>query len=224
MGELGKIHQLIIPVFGHNIAINLEVVIMTWIVFVLLIALGLFASYKRKILPRPIQALGELIVSVLYDLTEDALGKELAKTYAPLVCALFMFLLISNWLGIIPHLEEPTKDLNTTFGLGIMGFFIAHYAGIKSKGFKAYIKEYFQPIFFMMPLNVIGELAKIVSISFRLFGNVMGGSIIILVVSYLTYSLVLPPFLYAFFGLFVGTIQAFVFTMLTVVYISVQVK
>jgi F-type H+-transporting ATPase subunit a len=224
MGELGRLHQLIIPVFGHNITINLEVVIMTWIVFALLIVLGLFASYKRKILPRPLQALGELIVSLLYGLTEDALGKELAKTYAPLICALFMFLLLSNWLGIIPHLEEPTKDLNTTFGLGIMGFFIAHYAGIKSKGFKAYIKEYFQPIFFMMPLNVIGELAKIVSISFRLFGNIMGGSIIILVVSHLIYSLVLPPFLYGFFGLFVGTIQAFVFTMLTVVYISVQVK
>jgi F-type H+-transporting ATPase subunit a len=224
MGELGKLHQLIIPVFGHNITINLEVVIMTWIVFALLIVLGLFARRKKNILPRPIQALGELIVSLLYDLTEDALGKELARKYAPMVCALFMFLLLSNWLGIIPHLEEPTKDLNTTLGLGIMGFFIAHYAGIKSKGFKAYIKEYFQPIFFMMPLNLIGELAKIVSISFRLFGNIMGGSIIILVVSYLTYSLILPPFLYAFFGLFVGTIQAFVFTMLTVVYISVQVK
>ncbi|MEJ2102841.1 MAG: F0F1 ATP synthase subunit A, partial [Desulfobacterales bacterium] len=81
-----------------------------------------------------------------------------------------------------------------------------------------------QPICFMIPLNVIGELAKNVSISFRLFGKIMGGSIIILVVSYLTYSLVLPPVLNAFFGLFVGTIQAFVFTMLTVVYISVQVK
>jgi len=224
MGELGKLHQLIIPILGHNITINLEVIVMTWIVFALLIVLGLFASYKRKILPRPVQALGELIVSLLYDLTEDALGKELAKTYAPLVCALFMFLLLSNWLGMIPHLEEPTKDLNTTFGLGIMGFFIAHYAGIKSKGFKAYVKEYFQPIFFMMPLNVIGELAKIVSISFRLFGNIMGGSIIILVISHLIYSLVLPPLLYGFFGLFVGTIQAFVFTMLTIVYISVQVK
>ena len=224
MGELGRLHQLIIPVLGYNITINLEVIVMTWIVFALLIVLGLFASSKRQILPRPIQALGELIVSLLYGLTEDALGKELAKTYAPLICALFMFLLLSNWLGIIPHLEEPTKDLNTTLGLGIMGFFISHYAAIKSKGFKAYIKEYFQPIFFMMPLNVIGELAKIVSISFRLFGNIMGGSIIILVVSYLTYNLVLPPFLYGFFGLFVGTIQAFVFTMLTVVYISVQVK
>jgi len=224
MGELGKIHQLIIPVFGYNITINLEVVIMTWIVIVLLIVLGLLASRKRQLLPRPIQTVGELIISVLYGLTEDALGKQLAKTYSPLVCALFMFLLLSNWLGIIPHLDEPTKDLNTTLGLGLMGFFIAHYAGIKSKGFKTYIKEYFQPIFFMMPLNVIGELAKIVSISFRLFGNIMGGSIIILVVSYLSYSLVLPPLLNAFFGLFVGTIQAFVFTMLTVVYISVQVK
>ena len=224
MGELGKLHQLIIPFLGYKITLNLEVIVMTWVVFSLLILLGLFASRKREILPRPIQAFGELIISLLYGLTEDALGKDLAKKYAPLVCALFMFLLLSNWLGIIPHLDEPTKDLNTTLGLGIMGFFIAHYAGIKSKGFKAYIKEYFQPIFFMMPLNVIGEVAKIVSISFRLFGNIMGGSIIILVVSYLTYSLVLPPFLYGFFGLFVGTIQAFVFTMLTVVYISVQVK
>ena len=224
MDELGKIHQLIIPFLGHSITINLEVILMTWIVFALLIIIGLCASNKKSILPRPIQSLGELIVSLLYELTEDALGKELAKTYAPLICALFMFLLFSNWLGLIPHLEEPTKDLNTTLGLGIMGFAIAHYAGIKSKGIKAYLKEYFQPIFFMMPLNLIGELAKIVSISFRLFGNIMGGSIIILVVSYLTYSVVLPPFLYAFFGLFVGTIQAFVFTMLTVVYISVQVK
>ena len=224
MDELGKIHQLIIPFLGHSITINLEVILMTWIVFALLIIIGLCASNKKSILPRPIQALGELIVSLLYELTEDALGKDLAKTYAPLICALFMFLLFSNWLGIIPHLEEPTKDLNTPLSLGIMGFVIAHYAGIKSKGFKEYVKEYFQPIFFMMPLNLIGELAKIVSISFRLFGNIMGGSIIILVVSYLTYSVVLPPFLYAFFGLFVGTIQAFVFTMLTVVYISVQVK
>ena len=224
MDELGKLHQLIIPFLGHNITINLEVILMTWIVFALLIIVGLCASIKKSILPRPIQSLGELIVGLLYELTEDALGKDLAKTYAPLICALFMFLLFSNWLGLIPHLEEPTKDLNTTLGLGIMGFAIAHYAGIKSKGIKAYLKEYFQPIFFMMPLNLIGEIAKIVSISFRLFGNIMGGSIIILVVSYLTYSIIIPPFLYAFFGLFVGTIQAFVFTMLTVVYISVQVK
>jgi F-type H+-transporting ATPase subunit a len=135
-----------------------------------------------------------------------------------------MFLLLSNWLGIIPHLEEPTKDLNTPLSLGIMGFFIAHYAGIREKGLGPYLKGYCEPMFIMAPLNIIGELAKVISISFRLFGNIMGGAIIILVVSYLTYSIITPPFLNAFFGMFVGTIQAFVFTMLTVVYIAVQVK
>ena len=137
---------------------------------------------------------------------------------------LFMFVVMSNWLGIIPMLAEPTKDLNTPLGLGLMGFCIAHYAGIRAKGFKHYLKEYCQPMFFMAPLNIIGELSKVVSISFRLYGNIVGGAIIILVVSHLVYSLVLPPLLNCFFGIFVGSIQAFVFTMLTVVYISVQVK
>ena len=224
MGELGLIHQLIVPVFGYSITVNLEVVLMTWIVIAALSFFGYLAGRHKGVVPRPLQVLGELFVGTFYKLTEDALDKERAKTYGPLICALFMFLLLSNWLGIIPHLEEPTKDLNTPLSLGLMGFVIAHFAGIKSKGFKKYALEYFQPIFFMMPLNLIGEVAKIISISFRLFGNIMGGSIIILVVSYLTYNVILPPFLNAFFGLFVGTIQAFVFTMLTVVYISVQVK
>ena len=224
MEELGKVYQLIVPMFGHDMTFNLDVILMTWIVILLLTFFGYSAARKRSRIPGPVQVVGELFINQLYGLTEDALDKEMAKTYAPLICALFMFLLISNWLGIIPHLGEPTKDLNTPLSLGLMGFVIAHYAGIKAKGIKTYTKAYFEPIFFMAPLNIIGELAKVVSISFRLFGNIMGGSIIILVVSYLTYSIVLPPLLNAFFGLFVGTIQAFVFTMLTVVYISVQVK
>ncbi len=224
MEELGVIHQLIISLAGYKMVFNLDAIIYTWIVMLLILFFGYTATRKRGIVPGSMQVLGELFVSKLYELTEDALGREMAKTYAPLVVALFMFLVLCNWIGIIPHLEEPTKDLNTPLSLGVMGFFIAHYVGIKTKGFKAYIAEYFEPFFIMMPLNLIGELAKIVSISFRLFGNIMGGAIIILVVSYLTWSILLPPFLNAFFGLFVGAIQAFVFTMLTVVYISVQAK
>ncbi len=222
MEGLGRVHQLIIPFLGHKMVFNLEPIVMSWIVMFLILLFGFICARKRGMIPSSMQVVGELFVSKLYELTEDALGKEMARTYAPMVCALFMFLVLCNWIGIIPPFEEPTKDLNTPLSLGIMGFVIAHYVGIKSKGFKAYLSEYFQPIFFMMPLNLIGELAKIVSISFRLFGNIMGGSIIILVVSYLTWSIILPPFLNAFFGLFVGTIQAFVFTMLTIVYISVQ--
>ena len=224
MEDLGKIHQLIVSCYGHNLVFNVEPIIMSWIVIFCLLIFGFLTVRRKNILPGPFQVVGELFVEQLYNLTEDALDREKAKTYAPLVCALFMFLLFSNWLGIIPHLDEPTKDLNTPLSLGLMGFCIAHYAGIKAKGIKKYISGYFQPFVFMLPLNLIGELAKVVSISFRLFGNVMGGSIIILVISYLTYSLLLPPFLNAFFGFFVGTIQAFVFTILTVVYISVQIR
>jgi F-type H+-transporting ATPase subunit a len=224
MEELGKIQQVIVPLFGIKLVFNTETIVMTWIVMVALLFFGYLATRRIGLLPNPFQIVGELVVSTFYGLTRDALDDKMAKKYFPVICSLFMFLLMSNWLGIIPKLSEPTKDLNTPLGLGIMGFFIAHHAAIKTKGFRRYVKEYFEPIFFMFPLNVIGELAKVVSISFRLYGNIVGGAIIILVVSHLIYSLILPPLLNCFFGLFVGTIQAFVFTILTLVYISVQVK
>lgn len=224
MEELGKISVWSVDVAGLHLVFNLTTIYMTLSVMGILILFAFLATRNKAIVPNTFQVIAEIFVDAFWKLTRDALDEDMAKTYFPMICAMFMFLLLCNWIGILPFMNEPTKDLNTTLGLGIMGFFIAHYAGIRTKGFKGYAKEYFQPIFFMMPLNVIGEIAKVVSISFRLYGNIMGGSIIILVVSYLIYGLIIPPFLYAFFGLFVGTVQAFVFTMLTLVYISVQVK
>jgi F-type H+-transporting ATPase subunit a len=224
MEDITHIPQLILNLFGLDLVFNTYTILMTWIVMAALILFAFLATRKIHFLPNPFQVVGEMFVTTFYGLTRDALNEELAKKYFPTICALFMFLLLSNWLGTFPKLEEPTKDLNTPLGLGILGFFIAHHAGIKAKGFKEYVKEYCQPMFFMAPLNIIGELSKVVSISFRLYGNMVGGAIIILVVSHLIYSLILPPFLMAFFNLFIGTIQAFVFTMLTLVYISVQVK
>ncbi|MBU2552610.1 MAG: F0F1 ATP synthase subunit A [Proteobacteria bacterium] len=189
-----------------------------------LILFGFLATRQTRLIPNPLQTVAELIIKTFDGLVADALEMENHRRYFPLICGLFMFLLFCNIWGIIPYFSEPTKDLNTPLGLALMGFAISHYSGIKIKGFKGWIGQYFEPIVFFAPLNIIGELAKVVSISFRLFGNIMGGAIIIAVVGWLVYSLVLPPFLNAFFGLFVGTIQAFVFTMLTLVYISVQIK
>ncbi len=224
MDELTSVPQFTLELFGINLVFNTQTIIMTWIVMAALICFGFLATRKAGLIPNPFQVVAEMFVSIFYGFTRDTLGEDLAKKYSPLICSLFMFLLLCNWLGVIPKLAEPTKDLNTPLGLGILGFIIAHYSGIKVKGFANYIKEYFQPIFFMAPLNIISELAKVVSISFRLYGNIMGGAIIILVVSHLVYGLIVPPFLVIFFGLFVGSIQAFVFTMLTLVYISLQVK
>ncbi|MCB2188168.1 MAG: F0F1 ATP synthase subunit A [Deltaproteobacteria bacterium] len=223
MEDLTNIAQWVIQVGGYRIVLNAETLIMSWIVMGILIAFGFMSTKKLSFLPGPWQTIGEMLLGAFEGLVHDALDEK-NRVYFPLIVTLFLFLWLSNMLGVIPGLSEPTKDLNTPLAYGVLGFFVAQYAGISTKGLKGWASEYVQPMFFMAPLNLIGEMSKVVSISFRLFGNIMGGAIIISVVSYLVYNLVLPPFLNAFFGIFVGTIQAFVFTMLTLVYISVQTK
>jgi F-type H+-transporting ATPase subunit a len=224
MEEIGKVSHWVFYLGDTRLVVNNHTLIMTWVVIGVTLLFAWLATRSRKMVPGPWQIIAELLVDWFKELVRDALGDAYEEHYFPLICALFIFLLLCNWIGIVPGLEEPTKDLNTTLGLGLMGFIIAHGTAIKVKGLKHYIKEYFEPMFFLAPLNVVGEIAKVISISFRLFGNIMGGSIIIVVVSYLIWGLLLPPFLYGFFGLFVGTVQAFVFTMLTLVYISVQIR
>jgi len=224
MEELGKIKQIDFDILGYKLVFNIETIIMTCIVIFVLILFSVLARSRMGLIPNPFQVIAETLAKIFYNLCEDALGQELAPKYFKLIFSLFLFIWLSNIIGIVPIFSEPTKDLNTTLSLGVLGFIIAHYSGIRAKGIKQYLKEYCEPIFFMAPLNVIGELAKVVSISFRLYGNIMGGGIIIIVVSHLLWQILLPPALLFFFGIFVGTVQAFVFTMLTLVYISLQVR
>ncbi len=223
MGDIGKILQLHFTLMGLNITLNIKTILMSWLIMITLIIFSFLAAYRVKLIPNIFQSLAETIVGAFDKLVIDTLESNDRK-YFPFITALFLFLLLCNYIGVIPGCDEPTKDLNTPLGLAILGFVIAHYSGIKFKGIIKYSREYLEPFFVMAPLNLIGELAKVISISFRLFGNIMGGSIIIIVVSHLVYNLVLPPLLYAFFGIFVGTVQAFVFTMLSLVYIALQIK
>jgi F-type H+-transporting ATPase subunit a len=215
-----NIPSIVLEIFGHNLTLNYVTVFNTWLIMAVLIVLAIIIRIRMKGIPGPLQRCAELYISAMDKLTRETL-ETTSRFYFPLVATMFVFLLLCNWLGIIPGLSEPTKDLNTPLGLGIMGFFLTHTASIRAKGIGPYLKEYGEPFFIMAPLNVIGEVAKVVSIAFRLFGNIMGGAIIIMVVSSLVKGLILPPFLYAFFGIFVGTVQAFVFTMLTITYIAV---
>jgi len=145
--------------------------------------------------------------------------------------------LISNWLGIIPGMKSPTEDLNTCLGLGIMVFFIAHAAAIAKKGLGKYLKGYIEPFIFFLPMNIVGEIGKVVSHSFRLFGNIFAGAVIFALTgpvilktfsaiglpAYSATPAILVTFLVSqgFFGLFVGTVQALVFALLALTYIAV---
>ncbi len=223
MEDVTAIPTYTFDLLGMSLTVNTATIFNTWLIMVVLIVLALIIRHRLQSQPGPVQRIAELYISAMDKLTKETL-ETTTRTYMPLVTTLFIFLLLSNWLGMIPGLVEPTKDLNTPLSLAIMGFFLTHTAAIRAKGIGAYLKEYTHPFIIMVPLNIVGELAKVVSISFRLFGNIMGGAIIITVVSWMVYSLVLPPFLYVFFGMFVGTVQAFVFTMLTITYIAVATK
>ncbi|MFC1489963.1 F0F1 ATP synthase subunit A [Candidatus Latescibacterota bacterium] len=180
------------------------------------------ATRKMKMVPGKLQNVFEIIVDLFSGLVEQALGEH-GKRHIPMLGSLFLFLWISNIVGSIPLASEPTKDLNVPFGHMLVVLFIVHFESIRVKGLKTYLKSYTEPFFIMMPLNVIGEIAKGVSLSFRLFGNILGGAIIVTVISYLVKYTILPVGLNLFFGLFVGTIQAFVFTMLGMTYIAVAI-
>ncbi len=209
----------------------------TLVVVALLLVGAIVLWRKRSMIPGKFQSAWELLVGGFDTLVADSLGFEKAeqnRKYLPLIGTLFLFLVLCNVLGFIPFLHEPTADVNTPFALGILGFcisLVSHFrihggpgVGGFFKGVWNFIKGLFQPNFVFFPLNVIGKIAEVLSISFRLFGNIKGGAIIVVVVSWLVNYFFLPVGLNFFFVFFVGTVQAFVFTMLTLTYISVEVN
>ncbi|MCD4829489.1 MAG: F0F1 ATP synthase subunit A [Candidatus Cloacimonetes bacterium] len=195
---------------------------MLLIVDLVLLTIGFLVFRALKTRPSQPQILFELLYSMFDGFVEESLGKKLIK-FTPYVFTIFLFLIVCNMIGMIPipGFMEPTRNLNVPLGLGLMVVFVVHVTAIAVKGPVGYLKDYMTPL---MPLDVIGEAAKGVSIAFRLFGNILGGAIIILVVSSLVKFVLLPIGLNLFFGMFVGAVQAFVFTMLALSYISVAIS
>jgi F-type H+-transporting ATPase subunit a len=228
--QIGKVERVPLSEFpgvptgqGPFWFVDLESMKMTLVVdFIMLFCAALVAFTIRKIPGKP-QAFVEMVVEFFSGIIRETLGKHSAP-HIPTLVTLFFFILLSNTISVIPTFREPTADINVPLGLMLVMLSIVHFEAIRIKGIKHYLKEYTQPFIVMLPLNVIGELAKGVSLSFRLFGNISGGAIIILVISYLVKYTVLPVGLNLFFGLFVGTVQAFVFTMLSMTYIAVAIS
>lgn len=212
--------------------INIDTVIYTWIallVLVLLIITCRFLIHKSTIVHYLVQS----FITFFIDLVTQSLGIFNYHHFA-FVFSIFTFILLCNWISLIPFIEEPTKNINTALALGIISFFYKEFYTIRIHGFSAYLQEFLHPIFIMFPLNVISHFSKIISISFRLFGNIFGGAIITQI--YLN-ALTISPLaqlaglfsginflVLSFFIIFEGLIQAFVFTMLTVTYLSIAIQ
>lgn len=211
-------------------ALNENTIINTWIVLAVLAFLILAA---RVAIMRKSGVGRYMVISYVrsfIDLCSQSFG-FFAFNHTTFIIALFTFILLCNIISIIPLVEEPTIDLNTTLALGIIAFTYIQANAIKTHGLWGYLKEYFTPFFFMFPMHVIGKLSTIVSISFRLFGNIFGGATIVTIYSaviqsswiaeLLTLVSGLNIIIVGFFIIFEGFLQAFVFAMLTLTYLSI---
>lgn len=197
-------------------------------IFIVMLALIVFCIIANRVIkkadpnkaPGPFLNFIELLVESVDNLTISNMGAEHGYKFANYIGTLFAFIFLSNISGLF-GLRPPTADYSTTMSLGLITFFLIHYNGFKYQKF-GHITALFKPVI-LSPINIIGEIATPISISLRLFGNVMSGTLMLTLVYGLiprVLTLIWPAFLHAYFDLFSGAIQSYVFCMLTMVYIS----
>lgn len=232
---IGNAHCTPKPGSFFGAEFNVDTILMTWLVMVLLLAVAFLVRSRLSLnRPRGAQNVLEFAFEFINGLVSDGLGIERVPSIGPLAVAMFLFILISNYIGLIPVPIEgwhaPTSDLNTTIGLALMVFVLIQVLAVRARGGAGYFRHFAQPFALLTPLTVIEELSKPVTLSFRLFGNIFAGEVLLLVFGTLLHGVlwvVLPiadAVLGFGLGLFVGLIQAFIFTILTVSYIGIAIS
>ncbi len=197
-------------------------VINTWIMMVLLTVGAFFLGRSLKIRPGMVQNAIEWLFEAIQGIISKNIGTKNTATFFPIVATFTIFIGTANLLGLIPGLNSPTIDINTPLAIALIVFISVPYFGIKRRGLWNYLKHYVQPIFIMLPIEVASEIARTFSLSFRLFGNIMGEEIIIAIL-FLISPFILPvPMM--LFSIFTGVLQAYIFTLLSCVYIGGAVK
>jgi len=204
---------------------NTDTIRNTLIVCGVLLILGVILRSQLRVgVPTQLQNATEAVVEYINNLTEETLqGRNV--TLGPLAITLITFLLIANWLGLVPGLKSPTNDWNTTLGLALMSFVLVQYYSIRSRHLGGYFKHLLLvPPYF--PLTVIDELAKPITLSFRLYFNIFVGELLLTLIIVLipTWISWLPGALWTLFSLFIGAVQAFIFTVLTVSYVAIATE
>ncbi len=192
-------------------------VVVTWGVMAFLVILSIIFTRNMKIVPGKKQALIEFAIEKLYGVFYNILGEK-GKRYIPYLLTVLLYLGVSNMLGLI-GIAPPTKDLNTTAGLAIMSILLIQYAGIRQRGVGGWLKHFAHPIGIMVPMNILELFIKPLSLCMRLFGNILGAYIIMELIIYCVPAVV-PLAASAYFDIFDGLLQAYVFCFLTSLFIE----
>ncbi len=210
--------------------------LMTWVVMAILVVFTIASTRKLSFIPNNVQSIMEIVLEGLYSFFSTVVGRHV-KMIFPLVASLFLFIIVSNWSGLLPGvgtigfteheefvplLRGPTADLNMTIALAIIAVIAMQYFGFKTLGMKyghRFINIKNPILGFVGFLEIISDLSKVISFAFRLFGNIFAGEVLLAVMAFLMPFIAPMPFL--MLELFVGFIQALVFSTLTSVFINV---
>lgn len=210
----GGVQELVI--FG--VSLNRGVVVSSIVITAVLVLLALLVTRNLRERPSGVQSLVEYAYEYLVGVIESSVP-EGARGCAPVVITLFLFILFSNLIGVIPWFESPTADVNVPIGLALVVLAMMVYYGIKSKGLVGYLKSFIRPNVLFLPINLIETFTKPITLAFRLFGNIFAGELLIVILVRLIPIGV--PTAFSLFHIFIGVIQAYLFFMLSLAYIAV---
>ena len=229
---MGDRMGIIFEAFGREIYIH-DSIVNSWVIVIALSIFAIIVGTKIKKAnpsdkPTGIQNVLELFVEGVRSLVTSTMGAGKTRDFLmPYIGTLAIYLACANLFGLLGF-TPPTSDFNVTLALAMITFVMTQYYNFKTNGFGGYIKSYFEPMPFLVPLNIIGELANPISLSFRLFGNILSGGIILGLIYQGFASLgllgwlapIITPVFHAYFDIFSGLIQTFIFIMLTMVFVG----
>jgi F-type H+-transporting ATPase subunit a len=203
-----------------NYGIDMTIVFNTLFVLLLLASFSFIATRRLQVYPGKSQNVMEVILGGFDSLLNEIMGHN-GKKFFPLIATLGLFILTSNLIGIVPGFESPTSNINTNAAMAIIVFLSTHVVGVKEHGFK-YFKQFMGPVWWltplMLPIEVISHISRPLSLTFRLFGNIKGEDIVLLVVLFLVpYFVPLPVFVLM---IFTSLVQTLVFMLLSMMYIA----
>lgn len=212
---------------NENITLHGQVLIVSWLVIAFLCLLSSFGTRNIKQIPEGLQNFLEFLVEFIKDLAINQLGPTAYKAWLSFVGTLFLFIFGCNWAGaLVPwkliklpegELAAPTNDINTTVALALLVSFTYFYAGLEKKGL-GYFKRYIEPTPVLLPINILEDFTKPLSLSFRLFGNILADELTVSVLAMLVPLIIPLPIM--ILGLFASSIQALIFATLAAAYIG----
>jgi F-type H+-transporting ATPase subunit a len=214
-----------------NLQLHGQVFLTSWFVIGLLLIAAIAANQNIQRIPSGIQNLMEYALEFIRNLTKDQIGEKEYRPWVPFIGTLFLFIFVSNWSGaLLPwklvhlpsgELAAPTSDINTTVALALLTSLAYFYAGFRKRGL-GYLAKYIQPTPILLPINILEDFTKPLSLSFRLFGNILADELVVAVLVLLVPFIVPMPVM--LLGLFTSAIQALVFATLAAVYIGEAIE